>query len=292
MHGFVQTAVRSRTSAPTSRFSQLFHRTHWLGLTLATAAVALVGGVRFAGACTQAPPSPPGIILMPLSNGCVKIIICDYTTFGASSNMFCACALRQVGPIAAVKSVGLFVGTNPAQLTPLPGFDFTPNANTTAFFNNSGGDWAGFFSPVTRNIPPNLPIKIVIIVQLAPMTTLADLAAALPASGIGTAGANANGRPIQDDHFAVLPPGPISVMSPVITGFSPETGGMGDMIQISGSGFGNNPDNICAIIHCNLWFLIDNRLHMAIINFIAFPFYSVGWNPINFRKGCSHIVLC
>ncbi|MFN0132722.1 MAG: GC-type dockerin domain-anchored protein [Phycisphaerales bacterium] len=33
-----------------------------------------------------------------------------------------------------------------------------------------------------------------------------------------------------------------------VTGFNPPQGGEGDIIQITGSGFGNNPDNICAVI--------------------------------------------
>ncbi|MBL9031770.1 MAG: hypothetical protein JNM80_08690 [Phycisphaerae bacterium] len=33
-----------------------------------------------------------------------------------------------------------------------------------------------------------------------------------------------------------------------VTGFSPPQGGEGDIIQITGTGFGNNPDNICAVV--------------------------------------------
>ena len=73
----VPPTVRAGTRA--RRFASVFR---WPLLALLTV-LGLAGAHQLAKACTQPPPNPPTIQIMPLTNGCVKIIICDYATFGA-----------------------------------------------------------------------------------------------------------------------------------------------------------------------------------------------------------------
>ena len=249
------TLLDSPTHHPRTRVRRLVSVFRWPLLAL-LAVLGLAGAHHLAKACTQPPPNPPTIQIMPLTNGCVKIIICDYTTFGGGRGMFCACALKRVSPIVAVKSVEV-VQIIPGQPEPVPltGFGpFQPNANTSQFFNNTaGGNWGGFLGAVTQTIEPGLPIKIIVVVQLAPGATMTQLQTALQQGGpiVGTGGATPAGTPT-GDHLEFRPAGPVVIMpaagAPHIENFFPKQGGNGTMITIIGGGFGNNPNDICAII--------------------------------------------
>jgi len=116
-------------------------------------------------ACTQPPPQPPPVWVIPGDDlGELGqefwVIFHGYTTFGALAGQNCACGLSIPSALTGLEITGVEVIDTQAQL-PLPGFLFSPNTTTAQSFNaQQPGAWASFFSDVTTPIPAGLSIDL------------------------------------------------------------------------------------------------------------------------------------
>ncbi|RMH18194.1 MAG: hypothetical protein D6696_13635 [Acidobacteria bacterium] len=166
--------------------------------------------VDVASACSSPPPMPPDVIIIKHSPTHYWIIFIKYTTFGASTNQFCACALRQVPPITAINAAKfVVVGAD------IDTFTFVPNPEIGSQFAalGGGGTWQGFSGTLNQAVPAGLELRIHFDVDVEPGSTTQDLIDGLSAQGlnvIGTDETDAGGTLLQGAHFAVFPAGIIT----------------------------------------------------------------------------------
>lgn len=174
-------------------------------------------------ACSSAPPQPPPIIIEPIPSPIdlpkVRVIVQNYTTFGAAPNENCACGLNVPLTLGTVESVQVFyAGTD----VPVPGWEFSPFENDTSNEPydpgfEPGNFWQNFSSAVSEEIPPNLPIDFVFVVCATNSNNSAQFGLNMEVYlenaevTVGTAGADPNGVP--SEHIEVVPAGEVNQAS-------------------------------------------------------------------------------
>ncbi|MCA9296248.1 MAG: hypothetical protein KC983_07010, partial [Phycisphaerales bacterium] len=145
---------------------------------------------------------------------CIWLTIHDYTSFGANPGQFCACALNVLSPLLYVDEV---VICDAATGLPIPGWDFIPNTVVGQQFNLAagGGNFVGFLSETSANIPPGFDIDIKFKVCAPVATTFEEVRDALQSAGplVGTDEATMDGM-LTGGHQGILPAGPIGQMAP------------------------------------------------------------------------------
>ncbi len=163
--------------------------------------------------CTQPPPQPPKPWIV--SAGPVELLPCgpkyemywivfhDFTTFQAQPGNICGCALNVAGPIVQVtgaKLVDQATGRN------CPGFDFCsyPGVSTSASQVTGAGNFGGFLSQISQNVPSGLSCDLWVCVLTKPKTTFNELATHLANNGLVVTGeVDENGNFFDPDHLNV-----------------------------------------------------------------------------------------
>ncbi len=186
-------------------FKKVFRR-NLIILTLLT-----LGAVNAVLGCTQQPPQPPPAWVIrtgwiqPYPCGpkyqLVWILFHNYTTFGAASGQFCACALNLGGPIASIVGARLLDADTGLGIA---GFDFCANENAgiSASTRVRGGNFQGFLSLVTQDVPTGIRADLMVCVLLKKTATVQQLAAQLQKNGILVTGeADETGNFNSTDHF-------------------------------------------------------------------------------------------
>jgi len=121
-----------------------------------------------AKACLELPATPPDMNietcnsfpqLDPFADYTILRLL-NYSTYGANTNEFCACAINLPFQFGVVDSAAIvFSGTN----TLVQGWDFSSDPDTG--FGPSGAAWQGFSSAVSQTIPAGLEVDVVFIIS-------------------------------------------------------------------------------------------------------------------------------
>jgi hypothetical protein len=127
----------------------------------------------------------------------VALTVTNYQTFGSTTGQTCACGLA-IPP--GLRS------SNIVSVDGVPGFNFVPSANTAASLNGQmTGNWTGFMSTTTADVPPGTPVDLVFDLTRAAGATISEVATALQGCLVGTDEADATGV-ITGGHLSIVPP--------------------------------------------------------------------------------------
>ncbi len=177
----------------------------------------LVGACQAVLGCTQQPPQPPPAWVIrtgwiqPYPCGpkyqLVWVLFHNYTTFGATTGRYCACALNLGGPIASIVGARLLDADSGKAI---PGFDFCINENVGISSSKilGGGNFQGFITRVSQDVPTGIRCDLMICLLLKKTSTVADLAKHLQTGSIVTGEADENGN-FDGSHFGATPAGDV-----------------------------------------------------------------------------------
>jgi hypothetical protein len=188
-------------------------------------AAALTGSLVIGGAALacSSPPGPPQILIEQVGPNTYCIWVCNYTAAGASAGDFCVCAINNLGVIT-----GGFLTEQTFWADPFdpgnPNFAANPNTGFSfdEFFPSTEGNWEGFFALTVAPIQGNRPINLKFTVNVAPATSVNDLADAISGGPgraappfIGTGKGNPDGTIMPDPMH---PPEAMPALSVTILG--------------------------------------------------------------------------
>lgn len=174
--------------------------------------VLVLGSPSLAMACLDLPDDPPPTEISCIDEDHIKVRLKGYTTYGASTSEYCACALNVPALYGQVISATIVETCTDNAIN---GWSFTPNPNTEFA---TPADWQGLSSAVSTVIASGIPVDICFIVelnrkgdQLVDCSEFADSLADFFEDAdvvVGAGGANVNGKP--DHHISQMPAGPVS----------------------------------------------------------------------------------
>lgn len=173
----------------------------------------ILGSPSLTFACLDLPTDPPPVEITCLSDSLLKVRLKGYTTYGATTTDYCACALNVPATYGNVISATIVETCTDNAIN---GWSFTPNPNTQF---STPANWQGLSSAVSTAIGSGIPVDICFIVKIRTGDkqnpcgeTAEDLANFFESADVtvGSGGADVNGKP--DHHISQMPAGPVSVI--------------------------------------------------------------------------------
>ena len=174
----------------------------------------VLGSYSITFACLDLPANPPPTEITCIDADHIKVRLKGYTTYGASTSDYCACALNVPATFGNVISATIVETCTDNAIN---GWSFTPNPNTQF---SAPADWQGLSSAVSTAIASGILVDVCFVVALGDKresgidcSDLAnDLASFFESEDVvvGTAGADANGKP--DHHISQTGISEVSVL--------------------------------------------------------------------------------